>query len=119
MVRYWAKITLSFLLCTSQNNLIVTAGNSTTQLSGLRGIALDLTTNILYVSDSNDHHVTQYTLNSTVGTLIAGGNGAGTGRTQLNNPRGLYFESSANSLLIANSGANNIVRWVIGDSNWH
>ena len=60
----------------------------------------------------------QYTLNSTGGTLIAGGNGAGMGRTQLNNPRGLYFESSTNSLLIANFGANNIVRWVIGDSNW-
>lgn len=60
----------------------------------------------------------QYTLNSTVGILVAGGNGAGTSRTQLNSPRGLYFESSTNSLVIANHNANNIVRWVIGDSNW-
>jgi hypothetical protein len=59
-----------------------------------------------------------YTSNSTVGTLVAGGNGAGMNDTQLNNPRGLYFDSSTNSLLIANSGANNVVRWVIGDSNW-
>jgi DNA-binding beta-propeller fold protein YncE len=60
----------------------------------------------------------QYTSNSTVGILVAGGNGAGMNETQLNNPRGLYFDPSTNSLLIANYGANNIVRWVIGDSNW-
>jgi len=60
----------------------------------------------------------QYTLNSNVGTVVAGGNGAGTSTTQLNNPRGLYFDSSTNSLLIANPGANNVVRWVIGASSW-
>ncbi len=59
-----------------------------------------------------------YTLNSTVGTLVAGGNGAGNSSTQLNNPRGLYFDSTTNSLIIANPGANNVVRWVIGASSW-
>ena len=59
-----------------------------------------------------------YTLNSTVGTVIAGGNGAGTNNNQLNNPRGLYYELATNSLLIANSGAHNVVRWVINASNW-
>ncbi len=49
---------------------------------------------------------------------MAGGNGAGMNSTQLNDPRGLYFDSTTNSLIIANSGANNVVRWVIGDSNW-
>jgi hypothetical protein len=38
--------------------------------------------------------------------------------TQLNNPAGLYFDSSTNSLIIANFGASNIVRWVLGDTNW-
>lgn len=47
-----------------------------------------------------------------------GGNGAGTGTTQLNAPVGIYFEASSNSLLIANYGAHNIVRWVIGATSW-
>ena len=38
--------------------------------------------------------------------------------TQLFNPVGLYFDSSTNSLVIANSGDNTIVRWVIGASSW-
>jgi hypothetical protein len=60
----------------------------------------------------------RYTLNSTVGTLVAGGNGAGTNSTQLYYPRGLCFDSSTNSLIIANPYANNVVRWVIGASYW-
>ena len=94
------------------------AGNSSIQLDSPRAIAFDSNTNTFYISDSNNNRVMGYTLNSTVGTLIAGGNGAGFSNTQLNNPRGLYFDSTTNSLLIANPGANNVVRWVIGASNW-
>ena len=60
----------------------------------------------------------RYRRNSTVGTLVAGGNGNGTGNTQLSSPRGLYYDSSTNSLVIANTAANNVVRWVIGASSW-
>lgn len=59
-----------------------------------------------------------YTLSTTVGTLVAGGNGAGNSNMQLNDPRGLYFDSPTNSLIIANRGTNNVIRWVIGASNW-
>jgi hypothetical protein len=59
-----------------------------------------------------------YTLNSTVGTLVAGGNGPGQNKTQLYSPRGLHFDSVTNSLVIANYEAHNIVRWVIGASSW-
>ncbi|CAF5193111.1 unnamed protein product, partial [Rotaria magnacalcarata] len=52
------------------------------------------------------------------GTVVAGGTGSGTGSTQLFMPFGIYLDSATNSLLIANSGANNIVRWVIGASKW-
>ncbi|CAF4393830.1 unnamed protein product, partial [Adineta steineri] len=48
----------------------------------------------------------------------AGGNGAGTGNTQLYYPYGFAFDSSSNSLLIANYQTHNIVRWVLGASNW-
>jgi hypothetical protein len=52
------------------------------------------------------------------GTVVAGNNGIGYNNTQLNFPIGLYFDSSSNSLVIANAGANNIVRWVLGANSW-
>jgi hypothetical protein len=52
------------------------------------------------------------------GTVVAGGNGQGFNNMQLNYPIGLYLDSSSNSLVIANAGANNIVRWVLGASSW-
>ena len=49
---------------------------------------------------------------------MAGNNGAGTNTTQLLNPRSVHFDSVTNSLVIVNRGANNIVRWFIGDARW-
>ena len=60
----------------------------------------------------------QYLPGATSGTVVAGGNGPGTSNNQLSNPRGLYYCSLSNSLLIANSHANNIVRWMLGASYW-
>jgi len=52
------------------------------------------------------------------GTVVVGGNGAGFSRNQLRSPVGIYLDIISNSLIIANSGANNIVRWTIGTANW-
>ena len=60
----------------------------------------------------------KYEKNASSGTLAAGGNGIGTRTDQLFDPTGLHFEVATNSLLIANTGANNVVRWKLGDSNW-
>ena len=81
-------------------------------------MARDSSTGTLYISDAGNHRVMRYLSGASSGTLIAGGNGAGTGNTQLNNPRGLHYDSSTNSLLIANNNAHNVVRWVIGASSW-
>ena len=64
----------------------------------------------------------KYLYNSLSGIVVGGNITAGTTRTQLSNPHGLFFESSSNSILIANTGANNTVndiQWsiIIGDSN--
>lgn len=59
-----------------------------------------------------------YLSNSTVGTVVAGNNGPGSGSTQLFYPLGIYFYSTTNSLIIANYGAHNIVRWVLGATSW-
>ncbi|CAF1408412.1 unnamed protein product [Adineta steineri] len=60
----------------------------------------------------------QYLNSSSSGTLVAGGNGYGTGSTQLCDPYGFNLDSSTNSLIIASYSAHNVVRWVIGDTSW-
>jgi sugar lactone lactonase YvrE len=57
-----------------------------------------------------------YASGASTGTMVIGG--MGMGPTQLNFPTGLYFDSSSSSLYIANSGANNIVRWVENTTSW-
>ncbi len=95
-----------------------TAGSADNELSNPLGLVFDSKSRTLYISDSGNHRVMKYSSGASSGTLFAGGNGGGVGNTQLYNPRGLYFESSTNSLLIANNYAHNIVRWVFGASTW-
>lgn len=86
-------------------------------LSGPLGIVLDENNNI-YVSDTSNNRVMRFFPNNVTGTLVAGGNGNGINQTQLSLPHAVYFDSLSNSLLIANAGAHNIVRWVLGSNNW-
>ncbi|CAF3725747.1 unnamed protein product, partial [Rotaria sp. Silwood1] len=95
-----------------------TSGSAANELYDPYGIARDASSGTLYISDYSNHRVMQYLSGASSGTVIAGGNGPGTGSTQLNGPFGIYFDSVSNSLVIANRGANNIVRWVIGASTW-
>jgi hypothetical protein len=59
-----------------------------------------------------------YLLNASSGTVVAGGNGPGTGSTQLNYPYDLTWDSATNSFIIVNYGAHTVVRWVLGASSW-
>lgn len=72
----------------------------------------------IYVSDFDNSRVMKYVSGSTTGTVVAGGNGAGTSNNQLYYPLGIVYQSSTNSLLIANYYAHNIVNWVIGATTW-
>jgi len=71
------------------------------------------------VCDNGNDRIMRYTEgNNTAGVLVAGGNGRGNNTNQLNSPMAIYFDSLSNSLIIANKGAHNIVRWQIGDNKW-
>ncbi|CAF1523743.1 unnamed protein product [Rotaria magnacalcarata] len=93
-------------------------GNLTNQLCYPYNVIRDSSTGNIYVADTVNQRVVRYLPGASSGTVVAGGNGQGFNNYQLNYPIGLYYDSSTNSLVIANAGANNIVRWVIGASNW-
>ncbi|CAF5079589.1 unnamed protein product, partial [Rotaria magnacalcarata] len=81
-------------------------------------MARDPTTGTLYISDNFNHRIMRCLVNASSGTVVAGGNGPGTNRTQLNYPIGIYLDVASNSLYITNFYANNIIRWVIGATCW-
>ncbi|CAF1369505.1 unnamed protein product [Adineta steineri] len=95
-----------------------TPGSTNNTLFNPCGIARDSSTGTLYIADTYSHRIMKYLVNASSGTVAAGGNSAGTGDTQLYYPYGFTFDSSSNSLLIANHQTNNIVRWVLGASSW-
>lgn len=95
-----------------------TSGTANNQLSYPYGLVRDSATGTLYIGDTNNHRVMKYSVGASSGTIVAGGYGQGFNKSQLNFPVGLYYDSSSNSLVIANAGANNIVRWTIGQSTW-
>ena len=99
-------------------SILGTSGTALNELNTPYGIALDESTGTFYVSEYSGHRIMQYASGASSGTIVAGGNGAGTGSTQLSGPFGIYLDLAKNSLVIANRGANNIVRWILGTNTW-
>jgi sugar lactone lactonase YvrE len=89
------------------------AGSANNQLNIPQGISLDSNSGTLYIVDSINNRVM-----TSNGTVAGGGIGGGNTRTQLLSPRGVHFDSGSNSLIIANYGGHNVVRWVLGAANW-
>jgi hypothetical protein len=97
-------------------SVIDSIGNTTSQLNHPFGVTRDPHTGTLYIADSFNHRIVSYSFNATTGIILAGNRGAGVNQTQLWDPRQVYLDSTSNSLFIANRGANNIVRWIIGET---
>jgi sugar lactone lactonase YvrE len=93
-------------------------GAGLNQLNYPTSLFRDPSSGTLYISDTSNSRVMQYQSDASSGTVVAGGNGSGKNSTQLWRPYGLCFDTWTNSLIIANYGANNVVRWVIGASSW-
>ena len=82
------------------------------------GLALNPSTNELYILDNGNQRIMSYALGANNGSLLFGGNGSGTSNTQLSFPRGLHFDSFSNTVIVANANANNIVQFVLGANTW-
>jgi len=95
-----------------------TSGPANNELHSPYGVIKDSTMNKLYIADFENHRVMSYASNASTGFIEAGGLGAGFDSTHLRYPLGIHLDLWTNSLLIANFGANNIVRWPLGATNW-
>ena len=94
------------------------AGNGSNQLNYPSGLVFLSSTSTLYIADQFSHRLMKYLSGASSGTVVAGGNGAGTNNNQLNYPTDMVFDSSSNSFIIVNYGCHSIVRWVLGASSW-
>lgn len=93
-------------------------GTATNLLYNPSGLIRDSTNGTLYIADTSNHRIMRWLSGATSGTLVAGGNGAGTGSTQLDAPYSLAYDTSSNSLIIVNYNAHTVVRWVLGATSW-
>ncbi|CAF1424240.1 unnamed protein product [Adineta steineri] len=90
-------------------------GNALNQLSGPNAVYYDhLYTSSLYVADTGNNRVLKFSSGSTKatnGTVVAGGNGAGSGANQLKNPRSILVDSNG-TLYISDGDNNRVQRWL-------
>jgi hypothetical protein len=100
------------------NFTIGSPGSLNNELRNPYSIQQDSNTKAFYISDFQNHRVMSYTSDASTGSVAVGGNGPGYNTTQLYYPVGIYLDSFMNSLIIVNYGANNILQWVLGASNW-
>ena len=90
-------------------------GSTFDKLGTSYAITLDAQSNI-YVSDWTNHRVTMWLDgNSTIGYLVAGGNGVGNSTNQLRNPWGIYLDSNL-TLWIVDRGNHRVLKWPRSES---
>nr|ACD54709.1 hypothetical protein [Adineta vaga] len=96
-------------------------GIALNQFGGLRYFTFDSTETYMYITDCDNHRIMRYFTNSTSGTdgtLVAGGNGAGTNNTQMNYPWGIYYQPSVSKYMyITNYYGHSVMRWIPGASS--
>jgi len=94
------------------------SGNVTNLLYHPHDIGINDNSSEMYITDTRNHRIMLYRLGVDNGTIILGGQGPGTNKTQVYHPAALYFDSISNSILIANYLAHTIVRYTLGAHEW-
>ncbi|CAF1351281.1 unnamed protein product, partial [Rotaria magnacalcarata] len=76
------------------------------------GLAMD-ERRYLYVPDYGKHEVRRYKFGENIGTLVAGGNGAGAGLNQLQYPTYLFVDRQQN-VYVSDNHNNRVMKWAKG-----
>ncbi|CAF3329730.1 unnamed protein product [Rotaria sp. Silwood2] len=91
-----------------------TRGSALNEFSYPFRLALDSKKNI-FVADLQNQRITRwpstYDPKKSVGTTVAGGNGAGLNPYQLYNPTGLYLDEPNHILYISNEESHSVIQW--------
>ncbi|UJR18083.1 hypothetical protein I4U23_004983 [Adineta vaga] len=87
------------------------SGSDSWHLYNPQDIVLDESAGVYYVADGLNHRILRFSFGSSNGTIVAGGNGIGSGSNQLNGPCGIYLSKQNGTLYIADTNNNRIVRW--------
>lgn len=90
------------------------AGSDNVSLNLPLGMTINETIGSLYVTDSQNHRIQKFDINSMEGITVAGGNNYGQNLSQLYLPSGVTIDSYEN-IYIADSGNNRIVQWLVGE----
>lgn len=83
-------------------------------------IAIDENDSAIYVVDRDNHRIQSFQLNGTQsynGTIVAGGNGQGSGTDQLSHPLGLWVSKKTGAIYIADTGNHRIQKWKPGETS--
>ncbi|CAF3920355.1 unnamed protein product [Rotaria sordida] len=89
-------------------------GSALNEFSYPSSVVLDSKKNI-FVADLQNQRVTSwsstYDPRTSIGTIVAGGNGQGLNPNQLNNPTGIYLDEPNNTLYISNEESHSVTQW--------
>ena len=91
------------------------AGSGAQLLNSPRHLDIDINNQYIYVADYGNHRIQRFSItniNST-GVTVAGGNGSGTGPTQLKSPRSVCISKKTGALYIADTLNHRVQRWTI------
>jgi sugar lactone lactonase YvrE len=92
----------------------ITGSTTQKRVNGTGGIAIDANGTIL-IADTLNNRVSGFSKTSIDGTVIAGGNGAGSGANQLNKPAGIFLDVFGN-LFITDQNNHRIIRYAPGSN---
>ncbi|CAF1430910.1 unnamed protein product [Adineta steineri] len=93
------------------------SGTNSNSLDWPRFMHLDEVRGALYVADSDNNRIQKFIIGGNgTGITVAGGNGQGSHLNQFSIPTGVWMTRNGQTLYIADSGNNRVMRWNIGDT---
>ncbi|CAF1025380.1 unnamed protein product [Adineta steineri] len=111
-VMKWTPNATAGILVAGQTGV---AGSANNLLNWPYGLYLDENNSYLYIADQRNYRIQRYSLsNSTYGTTVAGGHGAGYASNQLDTPYGMCVSKKTGNIYIADANNHRIQLWSPG-----